>query len=123
MRDTVIVKFIPATKWYKRAKWELMEVYTSDNTEVNVPIGFITDGASIPAICRIWFSPTGRYFGAAIVHDYIIVTERDWVKANYQFEAELNALGIGKCRKIILTAAVNGWGRFLRLIGKNSIND
>ena len=124
MKDTVVVKFIPAKKWYRRAKWELVEVYTSDNKEVNVPKGFITDGASIPFIARMWFSPTGRYFGAAIVHDYIIVTEQDWKKANKQFKQELNALGIGKVRKVLLLAAVKTWGWFLRnVLRKNSFND
>jgi len=123
VRDTVVVKFIPAVKWYKRAKWELMEVYTSNNEEVNVPIGFITDGASIPFYARMWFSPTGRYFGAAIVHDYIIVTEHDWAKANYQFKKEIDVLDIKKWRKMLLIASVTSWGWFLQKIGKNSIHD
>ncbi len=124
MKDTVVVKFIPAEKWWKRAKWELVEAYTSDNGEINVPKGFITDGASIPMFARMWFSSTGRYFGAAIVHDYIIVTEFDWDKANRQFSVELNALGITKWRKALLLAAVKTWGWFLRnILRKNSIND
>ena len=35
-----------------------------------VPIGFVTDGASIPRSLWWAFSPTGRAFGAAIIHDY-----------------------------------------------------
>ena len=124
MRDTVVVKFIPAKHWWERAKWELVEEYTSGNGEVTVPIGFITDGASIPFIARMWFSPTGRYFGAAIVHDYILVTEHDWKKANNQFKQELNALGVSKWRKTLLLAAVRTWAWFLKnVLRKNSFND
>jgi len=124
MKDTVVVKFIPAKYWWKRAKWELQEEYISSNGEVKVPAGFITDGASIPMFARAWFSPTGRYFGASIVHDYILVTERDWSKANDQFEAELNALGITKWRKVLLLASVKLWGWFIRnVLRKNSYND
>ena len=123
MKDTVIVKFIPAAKWYKRAKWELMEEYISTNQVVNVPKGFITDGASIPSFMRWLFSPTGRYFGAAIIHDYIIVTHSDWDYANRQFAAEMKALKIKPWRRSLMVGAVKLWARFLKLIGKNSIND
>lgn len=110
MRDTIVVKFIPAEKWYKRAKWELMEDYTSVNKETNVPIGFITDGASIPFMFRWIFSPTGRYFGAAIVHDYILVEEWDWPKANDEFEKEMKALGVKRWRRFFILNAVRLWG-------------
>jgi len=110
MRDTVVVKFIPPEKWYKRAKWELMEDYTSVNQEVNVPAGFITDGASIPMFFRWIFSPTGKYFGAAIVHDYILVKEWNWQKANDQFDQEMKALGVKKWRRLLILSAVKIWG-------------
>ena len=110
MKDTVIVKFIPAEKWTKRAKWEMIEDYISANKEVKVPAGFITDGASIPAGFRWLFSPTGRYFGAAIVHDYILVTEWNWNKANDQFEKEMKALGIKNWRRALIIGAVSVWG-------------
>ena len=110
MRDTIVVKFIPAEKWYKRARWELVEDYTSVNEEINVPSGFITDGASIPFMFRWIFSPTGRYFGAAIVHDYILVQEWDWPKANDQFEKEMKALGIKSWRRFFILNAVRLWG-------------
>ena len=42
-RDTIIVRFIPADKWYHSAMWELMEGYESVNGEVHVPEGFKTD--------------------------------------------------------------------------------
>lgn len=109
-RDTIIVKFIPADKWYQRTKWELQEDYTSMNGEINVPTGFVTDGASIPFMFRSIFSPTGRYFGAAIVHDYILVDEWNWPKANDQFKKEMEALGIKKWRMFFILNAVRFWG-------------
>jgi len=111
MQDTVVVKFIPADKWYKRAKWELKEEYMSANGRTKVPAGFVTDGASIPFFLRWLFSPTGRYFGAAIVHDYILVTAGDWKRANKEFEQELDALFIKRWRKGLMLAAVKAWGR------------
>lgn len=109
MADKIIVEFIPAEKWWQRAKWKLVEDYTSVDGKVTAPNGFVSDGASIPWLARPWFSPTGRYFGAAIVHDYILASEGDWKKANNAFHTEVNALGVDNFRKAILVSAVRTW--------------
>jgi len=117
----IIVKFMPAAIWTQRAKWELLQDYTSINGSITVPEGFITDGASIPRLARNFFSPTGRYFGAAIIHDYILITEKDWIKANIEFEAELTGLGISPIRKTLLMSGVRTYASFLKSIGKTSL--
>jgi len=121
MASEIIVKFMPAATWSQRAKWELLQDYTSINGSITVPEGFITDGASIPRLARNFFSPTGRYFGAAIIHDYILITEKDWIKANREFEAELTGLGITSSRKTFLMAGVKTYAMFLKAIGKTSL--
>jgi|ERR1035437_5503160 hypothetical protein len=47
--------------------------YQSDvlDTIINIPREFITDGASIPRLFWDIFIPTGPYFQAAVVHDYL----------------------------------------------------
>jgi len=111
MEREIKVKFIPAANWWKNAKWELLEAYTSYNDEITVHAGFITDGASIPIFARIWFSATGRYFGAAIVHDYILQSDGNWLRANDQFEEELLALQIAPWRKnlIMIAVTIKAW--------------
>lgn len=42
---------------------------------VQVPIGFVTDFASIPTAFCALLSPTGRYAWAAVVHDYLYWTQ------------------------------------------------
>lgn len=106
MADNIIVEFIPGEHWFSRAKWKLMEEYVSNNNEVTAPEGFITDGASIPWFARRWFSPVGRYFGAAIVHDYALTTGRGWNWANDQFDCEMRALHIPSWRRYIIMWAV-----------------
>ena len=113
------VRFIPPTKWWRRAKWELLNTYTSYNKNITVPAGFITDGASIPWFLRWRFSPTGRYFGAAIVHDFVLVEEQDWDKANEEFSDELDALGIPRITKVIMLFFVNLWPTIRHLFGKD----
>ncbi len=37
-----------------------------------VPKGFITDGATVPVIVSLVFSPTGKYMRDAVLHDYLL---------------------------------------------------
>lgn len=117
--DTIRVEFIPAKKgsWRKSALWKLLEDYTSDNGNINVPAGFITDGASVPYMFRRVFSPTGRYFGAAIVHDYILVTECDWDKANSEFNTEMKALDVENWRRAMIMFFVRAYSKLHKLFG------
>jgi len=117
--NNIVVEFIPADHWWQPAKWKLKESYTSHNGEVRVPAGFITDGASIPWIFRRMFSPTGRYFGAAIIHDYILAKDWDWKNANHQFEVEMTALGIPGWRKSSILASVKLYRAWLRITGRD----
>jgi Protein of unknown function (DUF1353) len=43
--------------------------------KVSVPIGFVSDGASIPRLFWIALPKIGRYMYAAIVHDYLYWTQ------------------------------------------------
>ena len=123
MNDNIIVKFVPAEDWWHSTKWELVEQYESINNEVVVPAGFVSDGASIPRVFRLFFSPTGQYFSAAIIHDYIIVYEKNWNLANAQFNAELKNLGIAAWRRHTLVWGVKVWGQVMKLFGLNSIHE
>jgi hypothetical protein len=55
--------------------WEVYNPfnYQSDILDANISIakGFITDGASIPRLFWNILTPTGPYFQAAVVHDYL----------------------------------------------------
>jgi hypothetical protein len=104
--------------WWRRAKWYLLREYTSDTGNVVVPAGFITDGASIPWFLRWRFSPTGKYFGAAIVHDYILVKTADWKLANAEFELEMKALNVSTFEKVVMVSTVKVWAWFVTKILK-----
>lgn len=115
----IVVEFIPAPHWWDVSKWKLHKKYESYNGHYIAPKGFITDGASIPRFFLRIFSPTGRYFGAAIVHDYILKnpplyleenSEDHWSHANNEFKAELKALGITRWRIVFLVSSVRVWG-------------
>ena len=59
-------------------KWEVMRKFTyhvgnkTSKEMITVPVGFITDFASIPRTCwSLIGSPTGKYGKAAVLHDYL----------------------------------------------------
>lgn len=39
---------------------------------IKIPVGFQTDGCSVPGILRWWFPVIGRVAKAGLVHDYIL---------------------------------------------------
>lgn len=58
-------------------RWEVKERFnynidTAESSEaVEVPVGFITDFASIPRILWTLLPPWGKYGKAAVIHDYM----------------------------------------------------
>lgn len=51
--------------------------------QVNVPVGYVSDLASVPSILWSAYPPQGRYAIAAIVHDYLY-----WVQDRKRAEAD-----------------------------------
>lgn len=50
-------------------------VITNKRIWVEVPRGFISDGASVPRLLWSWIPPLGRYGQAAVLHDYLRVVK------------------------------------------------
>lgn len=87
--------------------------------EIMVPVGFTTDGASVPRM--FWFLlPTwGRYSRAAVVHDILLVrlaandphpeaTSR--ADADAVFLEAMGVLGVNLLVRYLMWAAVRLWG-------------
>ena len=69
----LIVRYIGETD-KKSIVWEIQEsfvYYTNSGDLIEVPVGFITDFASVPKILWNIFPPTGKYTKAAVIHDYL----------------------------------------------------
>jgi len=74
---TPIVK-IPVSKQYPR-NWiftEDVEVTLSDDRIIVIPIGFITDGASIPKWLWWLFKPIDDAFIGDAIHDYLWLNKK-----------------------------------------------
>lgn len=55
----------------RRFKLTAPFAYRSSRGVITVPAGFITDGASIPRIFWPFLDPFGKYFKAAVIHDFL----------------------------------------------------
>lgn len=84
---------------------------------VTVPAGFESDGASVPRWAWPLFPPVGRYFAAAVVHDYLLWGNAEWTRANAAFRRALVELDISGWRLFLLVASVRiyGWWQTWRL--------
>jgi hypothetical protein len=78
-----------------------------------VPIGAVTDGASIPrAFWTIVGSPfTGKYLQAAVIHDHFVQTKRrTWSLTHDAFYEAMIANGVEKKLALLMWAAVYRFG-------------
>lgn len=104
------VEIIPPKGFFEKTRYKLLEdEYVGSHA---VPQGFITDGATAPRFAWCLFPPTGRYFTAAVVHDYLLSLEdytsskHRWEVANKAFKEALLHLGVNKPTIFTLHTAV-----------------
>ena len=58
---------------------------------MTVPLGFLSDGASVPRLFWVFFPPTGKYLRACIIHDYLLSIGAIRKTARKIFSQELKA--------------------------------
>ncbi len=80
---------------------------------VDVPAGFVTDFASIPAFAQFLIQPFGRHAPAAVIHDflYAIGTPKARKYADLLFLHAMRDAGVPAFRRRLMYAAVKlgGW--------------
>lgn len=89
--------------------------YLSSKGTITVPAGFITDGASIPRIFWSILSPFGKYFSAAVIHDYLYSvnnTEFNRKESDLIFKEAMFNIGIGWIQRETIFRAVRMFGMF-----------
>lgn len=101
-------------------RWQLLAPFRYDLGELGgpesviVPMGFVTDFASIPQVLWNVFPPTGQYGKAAVVHDFlyrcrVITTVQTGVvrfctkaEADTIFSEAMQVLGVGAWTRRLL---------------------
>lgn len=88
----MIVDIILPQRTFEKTTYRLLQ--QMELAGVEVPAGFVTDGASVPRLLWWLFPPTGRYFLAAVVHDYLLDSGYNWHYANKKFAEALYVQGV-----------------------------
>jgi hypothetical protein len=100
--------------------FELIERYRyrSSRGEIVVPVGFRTDGATVPRIFWNVFSPIGGYLGAAVVHDFLYSPHNmrfTRAECDLLFNEAMFNLGVGWLTRGLIYRAVRlGGGRHFK---------
>lgn len=99
-------------------RWRLAEPfdYYTDilpvRTLIRVPVGTITDLATVPRILWAVFPPHGRYAKAAIVHDYLYDRALyNKATADAIFNEAMCVLGVSRWRRWFVYQAVRLFGQ------------
>jgi len=79
---------------------------SSDYRLVVIPVGFVTDLASVPWFGRIFIPVSGNYNKATVLHDYCI-QHISWKAANRFLCESMGTLDVKLWRRITICAAVN----------------
>ena len=91
---------------------------------VNVPIGFVTDFASVPRAFWSLLRPDGEYAYAAVIHDYLYwFQERPKEVADMVFkfamqDFKIDALTVGAIYKAVEKGGKSAWNENAKLKGK-----
>lgn len=81
---------------------------------INVPVGFVTDLCSIPALCRAFLPVAGRVSKPAVLHDWLL--KRGEIEAaNEVFAHALHEAGVPPLSRWLMVAAVRLWWAIKRL--------
>lgn len=100
--------------------WQVAEafsyaVYLPEKIFITVPMGFITDFASIPRALWAILPPTGKYGKAAVIHDYLYnrANAQGWTKAmaDRVFYDAMGDLGVPQAQRWVMWQAVRAFGK------------
>jgi hypothetical protein len=99
--------------------WQVAEAFSYHAqhplTTITVPMGFITDFASIPRALWAILPPTGKYGKAAVIHDYLYnrANYQGWTKAmaDRVFYDAMGELGVPQVQRWLMWQAVRMFGK------------
>lgn len=104
-------------KFVGRGRWRLIrgfEYNPDEGKKIEVPIGFVSDGASIPRIAYSLIGGrwTGKYVKAALIHDWLYFSQTTEQKfADKVFIVAMRVMGVSWWRRVVMYRAVRifGW--------------
>ena len=111
--DKLVVSKVNKRMWRVERSFDYHVGSEDSEDVVTVPLGFLTDFASVPRPFWIIFPPDGQYTQAAVVHDYLYATksyERKY--CDKVFLEAMEVLNVPKWKRKIIYRAVRMFGGF-----------
>lgn len=84
---------------------------------IDVPLGFLTDFASVPWFFQWWIPQWGKYGNAAVIHDWLYWSQgRTRQESDAIFLEAMGVMGVGDAKKYTIYYGVRtfGWWAWLR---------
>jgi hypothetical protein len=109
--DLVVSPLADGRKWELRCAFDY-HVGSEDSPDViHVPLGFVTDFASVPQIFWSILPPTGKYGKASVIHDYLYQSKiRSRMQADAIFHEAMLVLKVPKWKAGLMYWAVRCFG-------------
>lgn len=140
-QSSIPVEIILPNKWYQSVRYRLLSNIHLNGYVI--PEGFISDGASVPKVCAVlgylgvlaslyfdcdwgvlfgaavavfvtYLPPVGRYFLAAVLHDFKLEKGHGWKDSNKAFRWAMYHLNIAQVIRVVMSCAVATYG-FIRV--------
>ncbi|PTS86457.1 phage tail protein [Pseudomonas sp. HMWF032] len=115
----LIAEWVGPNLWETREPLPFYLGSLNAKTNVTVPYGFVTDGASIPRAFWPILSPWGEYAKAAVIHDYLCRYRRMTIAGqsvqisrlmcDLIFGACMEVLGVPQWKREVMFAAVRSY--------------
>lgn len=121
----LVVQSIDERKWKVMQRFNYNIDAVDSANAVEVPVGFVTDFASIPRILWVLLPPWGKYGKAAVIHDYMYTEHKhsvfsvegvesfvqiDRKQADDIFLQSMEVLGVNVITRYAMYAAVRTFG-------------
>lgn len=108
---SLIAELVGKNKWKVYEKFEYHIGSYPSQKVVEVPVGFITDFASVPRIFWFLISPIDKHGKAAVIHDYLYYTKiYSRKEADKIFLECLKVLGVTTWKQYTMYYAVRYFG-------------
>lgn len=79
-----------------------------------VPVGYVTDFASVPWFARAFIPTMGKHAKAAVLHDFLIDEGKRSIKECHAiFDEAMKVCGVSDTRRFIIRMGLWIWSRFI----------
>lgn len=108
--DDLVVENVGDRKWKVVAPLTYMFSVDGIEQAITVPVGYVTDFASVPRLFWVLFPPDGKYTKAAVIHDYLCDNPKKFThtrkQTDYIFLTAMLESGVSRLKSFILFSAV-----------------